>query len=329
MSEQLTDNDDDVIGEDQIIIEDAAEGDVLVESDDATPTPAPAAAEEDDEDDDPERDADDERLGEDEDGKPKPSRSAIRRKFFREQRKREKAELAELRALAPVLMQRLAAVEGSTIETNVASVSSQIEQAQADLVAVQQAITKAVEDGDGATFAQATDLKDKITAKIAELRPVVTQLQEAKQKLTQQPLAAVAPTPTANPAAEFERQWMAANPWFDAKLTDERSQMADMVHKQMVQEGYSPTTPAHWPELSRRLKALIQPEDKPARKPAGTPVPTGMGREHAAPGGRTPIRLSAERVQAMKDAGYWDDPVLRTSMIKQYQEYDRNAGKGS
>jgi len=42
----------------------------------------------------------------------------------------------------------------------------------------------------------------------------------------------------------------------------------------------------------------------------------------SAPGSKK-VYVSAERVQAMKDAGYWDDPVMRQRMLKRYAEVDR------
>jgi hypothetical protein len=35
------------------------------------------------------------------------------------------------------------------------------------------------------------------------------------------------------------------------------------------------------------------------------------------------ITLSRERVQAIKDAGAWDDPARRSKMIKAYTEFDK------
>ena len=36
--------------------------------------------------------------------------------------------------------------------------------------------------------------------------------------------------------------------------------------------------------------------------------------------------LEPEQVRAMKDAGFWDDPVKRAKMIKRYAEQSRNRG---
>jgi hypothetical protein len=37
----------------------------------------------------------------------------------------------------------------------------------------------------------------------------------------------------------------------------------------------------------------------------------------------TTITLSRERVQAIKDAGKWDDPIARSKAIKAYAAYDK------
>ena len=42
---------------------------------------------------------------------------------------------------------------------------------------------------------------------------------------------------------------------------------------------------------------------------------------------RSTIRLSPDRVQAIKDAGAWDDVERRNKMIRAYAQYDR-ANKG-
>jgi hypothetical protein len=51
------------------------------------------------------------------------------------------------------------------------------------------------------------------------------------------------------------------------------------------------------------------------------------GSERESVGGRTggsTFVLDPEQVRAMKDAGYWDDPVKRAKMIKRYAQNPRN-----
>ena len=56
---------------------------------------------------------------------------------------------------------------------------------------------------------------------------------------------------------------------------------------------------------------------------------TSSGRENAASaGGRQSFQLEPEQVKAMKDAGFWDDPKKRLSMIKRYAAQAQQRLKG-
>jgi hypothetical protein len=90
-----------------------------------------------------------------------------------------------------------------------------------------------------------------------------------------------------------------------------------------------PSSDAYWDELDNRLSKYLphrfaEEEDSGYSQPKGgrRGPPVGGGREMSAPGSKK-VYVSAERVQAMKDAGYWDDPVLRQRMLKRYAEVDR------
>jgi hypothetical protein len=39
--------------------------------------------------------------------------------------------------------------------------------------------------------------------------------------------------------------------------------------------------------------------------------------------GKKQVVVSEARVNALKEAGYWDDPVLRQRMVKRYLEQDK------
>jgi hypothetical protein len=60
------------------------------------------------------------------------------------------------------------------------------------------------------------------------------------------------------------------------------------------------------------------------RRPAHRPPSIGGGAGDAN-GSTTTFRLNSDRVEAMKQAGMWNDPVKRKSMIKRYIEQDRTA----
>ena len=41
------------------------------------------------------------------------------------------------------------------------------------------------------------------------------------------------------------------------------------------------------------------------------------------------VYISPERKEAMIEAGVWDDPETRQRYLKQYADYDRNAGENA
>lgn len=52
-------------------------------------------------------------------------------------------------------------------------------------------------------------------------------------------------------------------------------------------------------------------------------VVAGSGRDSGGSGKTGTYKLSAERVQAMKDAGIWDNPEKRAEAVKRYREFDK------
>lgn len=125
--------------------------------------------------------------------------------------------------------------------------------------------------------------------------------------------------------------WLERNNWYDPSGSDADSQIALTVDRQMHQSGWDPTTPQYWEELDSRLKRYLPHRynsgyNKSQGNRAKAPV-AGSGRETANPssGG---YRLSADRVQALKDAGMWDDPKQRADAIKRFQKFDKEQANG-
>jgi hypothetical protein len=123
--------------------------------------------------------------------------------------------------------------------------------------------------------------------------------------------------------------WLERNNWYDPDIKDQDSKVAKTVDESLHAEGWNPTTEEYWQELDSRLKKYL-----PHRYDSGynksqvnrpKPPVAGSGRESSnTPSGG--YRLSADRVKAIKDAGKWDDPKERASMIKAFQNYDREHG---
>lgn len=167
------------------------------------------------------------------------------------------------------------------------------------------------------------------------------QLTDAKQRLAQaqaykkQQLEAAktpkqnVPTPMSEDVSRNATRWLQKNSWFDPQARDTDSRIAKVIDQELAQDGWDPADPEYWEELDNRLSARL-PHRYTAK--GGTTTrragPTASSRvantSSAKPGS---FRLSPDRVQAIKDAGAWDDVNKRNKMIKAYAAYDR-ANKG-
>ena len=93
----------------------------------------------------------------------------------------------------------------------------------------------------------------------------------------------------------------------------------------MAEEGWNPKTPQYWEELDNRLQKYLPhrytggADERPVQRRPRNFV-TGSGRESASSSslGKNQFALTRDQVQAMKDAGMWDDPERRAKMIRRY-----------
>jgi hypothetical protein len=104
-------------------------------------------------------------------------------------------------------------------------------------------------------------------------------------------------------------------------------------------EGFDPTQKDYWDELRTRTEAAI-PSRSDSRTGDRGGDKSGNGRsKNRGPSFRTggrerPLKpnevyISAERKEAMIEAGVWDDPVLRNKYLKSYSDYDKQAAEGA
>jgi hypothetical protein len=139
--------------------------------------------------------------------------------------------------------------------------------------------------------------------------------------------------------AGYAKAFFDANPWYDHSGGDEDSLIVKALDAAVARE-YNPNSAEYWNELQRRVnKRLgkqpttrrdsreedydVEDEPEPRQQTRRGPPTGGSTRGNSSAGGRQQIRLSPERVQALKDANLWDDPKSRERMAKQYAEYDR------
>jgi hypothetical protein len=248
-----------------------------------------------------------------------------RRKLRRQHAKQVNAEkdikLQQLERQNQELMERLSQVERRTHGAELARVDKAIEDQELRLQYARLKITEATSAGDGEAMAKAQDL-------LYETRQQLEALQSLKKQASQQPAVKQnIPDPRLQRNAA---EWMERNPWYRPDASDEDSEIAKIIDKRLVEEGWDPNRPEYWEELDNRLQRRLphryndDMDDVPVRQRPRNTV-ASSGRESSAAGAsRNTFTLSPEQVRAMKDAGMWDDRVKRAKMIKTYANYARN-----
>jgi hypothetical protein len=126
--------------------------------------------------------------------------------------------------------------------------------------------------------------------------------------------------PRADPRViDHANRWMERNKWYNPNGGDADSDIARVIDAQLARENYDPTSQEYWEELDSRLRDRLPNKQRRPRS-----VVTGSERESSNAQSGDSFYLSPERVRAMKDAGFWDDPKMRAKMIKQYASWNRN-----
>jgi len=124
-------------------------------------------------------------------------------------------------------------------------------------------------------------------------------------------------------------QWLKKNSWYDPQARDTDSRIAKVIDQELAADGWDPSDSEYWEELDNRLSARLPHRytskgGQQTRRAGPTASSRVANTTSAKPG---TITLSRDRVQAIKDAGAWDDVEKRNKMIRAYASYDR-ANKG-
>lgn len=241
------------------------------------------------------------------------------------------------------MTQRLAALEQRGTVGELQNLETKIAEAQQAAGYFQQQLGAAITANDGAAAAD-------FSAKMTNATNHVTQLSNVKQAYLQQKNQ---PPPLDPRHSANVEKWIADNKWYNRNNPqDPDVRVALAVDKGLADDGWDPTTPAYWTELTKRMKTYLphryknapadddegddddsaqtqsqndrqRPETPPRRPPPRTPNAGGGNSDNSGRAGT--FTLSAERVAAMKEAGMWNDTAKRAKMVKRYQEQDRAA----
>lgn len=235
-----------------------------------------------------------------------------------------KRELASRDAVINDLSSRVATVEQRNVGSQISQIDASLKEAEQYYNHFKQINQQAIEQANGAA---AVDAQEKMFA--AQQR--YQALQNAKKQMSQQ---ATKPPPLDPRLKANAEAWTARNDWFDPTGQDMDSDLVLKLDDRLVKEGWNPTTEEYWEELDARVKKYLPHRatngyNKPQSNGGGKPrVPVAGSNRDSAGGNKAPYRLSPERVQAMKDAGIYEDPVKRAEAIKRYQQYDKEQANG-
>ena len=130
-----------------------------------------------------------------------------------------------------------------------------------------------------------------------------------------------APAPLDPRLKNHAEQWMSKNNWYDPQGTDEDSEIMLTIDKRLAKEGWNPTTPEYWEELSKRAQKRLPHRYPQRNKPKN--VVSGSSRESAPSGSGGNYTLSKDHVQALKDAGMWEDSTKRAAAIKNIKAFQK------
>ena len=261
-----------------------------------------------------------------------------RKQRAREREERIQRELAQERESRRQLEERLANIERKNSGAEVAQLDNVIKQTNDAYDYFKSQIEEATARNDGKGIAEATE-------KMIMARERLSQLNRVKNSVQQRQSA---PAPLDDRLVNHAKKFMTKHSWYKADGRDMDSQIMRNIDNAVAAEGWDPTTDAYWQELENRVKKYLphrvargkvqtndrgademdEVDDEPQVRKAKPKSPVvGSGQGGGSTGTKTVFRLSPARVQAMKDAGLWEDPAKRAKQIKAYRDYDK-ANKG-
>lgn len=253
-------------------------------------------------------------------------RNRERRAANKERRKEHieslKRELAIRDQMLAEVNQRLAVVERKSTGAEMAQLDHYEREAKQVLDYYKQVNQEAIKNADGVAATEAQEKMFQARQRLEQIASIKKAVQAPQQTQTQTRL---------DPRLmSHANQWMQDNPWYSPTGTDMDSSLIRTIDNGLASEGWDPTTPEYWAELDARKKKYL-PHRTNLRHNSGAGDSTPKRTSPVAAGGVAASSgksagefvLSPERVQALKDAGMWDDPVKRTAMIKRYQQIDK------
>jgi hypothetical protein len=225
------------------------------------------------------------------------------------------------------LLERLSVLEKKSHGSDLARLNKAKEDQANRILFAKQKISEATKTGNGDLLTSAQEMWFEARRQYEALDSVMKKATAPQRERTIR-----APDPRLQKLASG---WMENNQWYDPNGKDPDSKVALTIDQAMAEEGWNPKTPQYWAELDNRLQKYLphrytgDTDEKPIRNSRPRNVMTSSGRESASSSaiGKNQFALTRDQVQAMKDAGMWDDADKRAKMIRRYAlEAKQNQG---
>lgn len=231
-----------------------------------------------------------------------------------------KHKISSLERRNETLERRLAQVENAAVGFQFAQIDRLLEDESTRVEYAKMKATQAAQAGNVAEQMEYMEQFHNAKTKLAQVQLLKQrQLEEAKQPRNN------VPSPATETVQQNATDWLHSNRWYDPSGKDTDSRIAKVVDNALASEGWDPADPEYWEELDNRLKERLP--HRYTGKTGGD-----RNRRSGTSSGRTDVSgsavkntftLSRDRVQALKDAGMWDDPSKRAKAIRSYADFDR------
>ena len=272
-------------------------------------------------------------------------------------RERDARELHYLRTRNEQLERRFGSLEQRVQGNELQQVEGRLQQLKTARDEADEVLAKAIEAGNGADVVKLQRTIRELEGGISRLTNYKAGLEKApedkegaeegqEQQEQGQQQRAVRPPPSVikNVTVFGER-----HPWFNPKGTDEDSAIVKALDTAVLNDGFDPATKDYWIELEERMAKRLPERMAAYRKGAKDEVEddeheepqrrNGSGKQQNGGskskgprmssgsqnrGTGRQFLLSAERKQALIEAGVWDDPELRDKYIASFVQYDKD-----
>lgn len=263
----------------------------------------------------------------------KRNRRKAKKDLIRKTNQEKDLRLQSLQRENEEFKRRLSQLERNTKAEQVTRIEKGIEDAQVRFEYAKMKLAEATQNNDGQAMVEAQTLWQNAQDEVRQLTHLKRQADEEMRRPQQQQVNVPDPE-----VQKLAAQWIRKNNWYNPNSNDADSRVAKKIDELMVTQGWNPSDPDYWDELTSRLQKELphryndanDDEIREVRRPRN--VVGSSGREASASYGgsnRSQFVLSPDRVKAMKEAGAWDNPERKARMIKQFIEYDRTTGRRS